>query len=592
VTGTAYANSNFTNEPPHVLIKQPLKAGLAWKSFSRNPEGGSSDHFEVVVEGRERIEVPAGSFDAWKLEYTWLAHLGTTSDWMAWYVPGKGFVQFKEVRGSTLGKKHDLEKPRTLRLARIERTGAAHPIDYPSASRPVAELPAHIKAPAGKVSLHADYGDIWQKKIVVYLVNRTHKLLRLPAEDDDIYLKLETRNHDGRWVRAQTHRYSWCGNSYHHFDVPAGQFRALLGFKPASGQERQVRYRVYWRKAFGKALGLGPDDEIVSNPGNLPVDADIVTLARYDSMALRFADLDTIEAFLFEDVGIPEKDRKLDEDRALDRLAEFKEPRAVKMVERFLADDSLDERSFQQGIACLGKIAPERLAERASRLLREGPEDRRRWMVKRLTSLDDKHSKEIDALLIEQARDPKTRDLDGILQFMASRQVPAARQLLIDIKGDERYPETVRAKAGWLLAWTYAEKPIELEFEFIDYDNQRGMHPPGRIKVSIENKTRVPLTFSYASPHEILAFYLMTGTEQTYRLRLRRKERAEPTGVKLAPGEKHTLEVKVLEDYALPDVDAAALEYATLYATCRLEGIHDLPQLSRYGRGVNMRNQE
>jgi len=458
--------------------------------------------------------------------------------------------------------------------------------------QPVSQLPRHIEAPTGEISLVADYNDIAPNKVVVYLANRTMEPLRMPAQDSDVYMKLETPGPDGKWVRAQTHRFSGCGNSYHSIVVLPGQFRKLPGWYPANGQKKKVRFRIYRREGLTISKSLGPHDELISNIGSLPVSDEIVVMSRYDSMALRLADLDTLEAFLFKKVKLPDKDWKYDLNYALDRLSEFKQPRAVEMIERFLADDSLDEYQFQQSIASLSKIAPARMAAYAVSLIKEKSNERRSWMIKRLTNLNDKHSKEIDPLLIELARNPETKDLDGMLQFMASREVGQARQLLLDIQADNRYPETTRAKAGWLLAWTYSDESVELEFKFVNYDPGRGLQPPGHISVTITNKAVGPLSFSYRNPDDILALYLQADSK-TYRLR--RKKKITPdssesaTDVKLSPAKKHSLEVMLLSDYQLPDLDAKALEYSTLYMTFEKPGAGQIPVLSKYGLGLNMR---
>ena len=113
-------------------------------------------------------------------------------------------------------------------LALLGNLGVLHAQNKFSAN---AELPGHIKSVSGKVVLVADFTHKdTEGKIPVYLINGSEKSIKLMAQDGDVYLKLETRDEDGKWRRAQPHAFSWCGNSYYeetllpkhsiHFDFP------------------------------------------------------------------------------------------------------------------------------------------------------------------------------------------------------------------------------------------------------------------------------------------------------------------------------------------------------------------------------------
>jgi len=71
------------------------------------------------------IEVPAGRFDAWKIEYINSHHLGTEEDFTAWFAPGTGFVKYSYWARSKFNggnqKKEMLEAPRNYELASFER---------------------------------------------------------------------------------------------------------------------------------------------------------------------------------------------------------------------------------------------------------------------------------------------------------------------------------------------------------------------------------------------------------------------------------------------------------------------------------------
>lgn len=156
------------------------------------------------------------------------------------------------------------------------------------AGKPVAELPEGLSAPAGKVSLMADFASASpDKPVPVYLVNLSAKELHVPSQDGDIYVKLESRTADGRWVRAQPHQDSKCGNSYYNVLIKPGCFYPVAGYQPPAFGARtaQVRYRLLADKAHGEL------DLTTETAEGVCLDLDIET-ARLDDMALRTASLD------------------------------------------------------------------------------------------------------------------------------------------------------------------------------------------------------------------------------------------------------------------------------------------------------------
>ncbi len=138
-------------------------------------------------------------------------------------------------------------------------------------------LPAHVDAPDGQVTLYADYGGVQTDGYVpVYLVNKSADALTIEAQDGDIYLKLQYQDEDGNWIRAQPHRYSWCGNSYYEVELQPGFFVLLRGYQPINGVAQTVRYRAYAQSV-----------EIVSNSGmGVVAEADIQN-ASTDAMSIQ-----------------------------------------------------------------------------------------------------------------------------------------------------------------------------------------------------------------------------------------------------------------------------------------------------------------
>lgn len=148
--------------------------------------------------------------------------------------------------------------------------------------RPIAELPAHVRAAEGKLSLFADFEDVRGENIVLYLVNKTGKRHEMNAQDRDIYVKLEAKVMQNLWERAQTHTYSWCGNSYFPVVVAPKSFHVFLGHYPSEGEPRDVRYVSY------------KNEHLVSNIGRGRVRPAEMKQAKYDRMAIETGDFDFV----------------------------------------------------------------------------------------------------------------------------------------------------------------------------------------------------------------------------------------------------------------------------------------------------------
>ena len=166
-------------------------------------------------------------------------------------------------------------------------------------NKPVAELPESIKPTDAKFSLVADYEHAANARIPVYLINQSGDVVSLGAEDRDVYLELEFQDTDGEWKRAQTHNFSWCGNSY-MFEPPLKDqhFIALSGYQPKSGSKARIRYRLY-RQLF----------EAVSNVGEGIIDPAEVEAARHDRMVVLGAPFEYLAALAQGKVPEPDLGR-------------------------------------------------------------------------------------------------------------------------------------------------------------------------------------------------------------------------------------------------------------------------------------------
>ena len=119
-------------------------------------------------------------------------------------------------------------------------------------SHPLSELPAHIKAPEGRISIHLNpQGD----QLQAIVVNRTGKVMETSEHLHQLLLRLEAEFAPGDWKRTERHELSFCGNSY--FGGPYlldGRFRYVpLYFpravkEPGATIECQIRLRCYTDK--------------------------------------------------------------------------------------------------------------------------------------------------------------------------------------------------------------------------------------------------------------------------------------------------------------------------------------------------------
>lgn len=191
-------------------------------------------------------------------------------------------------------------------------------------ARPLADLPAGVAAPDGKLTMFADFEAKKDGFVPVYVVNRTAKPVLLPAQDGDPFLKLEGRAQDGAWERAQSHMHSWCGNSYFPMPKLAPQtFHVFRGKTAAAGRKTKVRYRLY---------SLVP---LVSNVGEGLVDPKEIEAAKRDRMAVDFGDYAFVSRAATVPGAVPVQTRYA----AIRNLKRFKEKRTVQLLAKLLAEE-------------------------------------------------------------------------------------------------------------------------------------------------------------------------------------------------------------------------------------------------------------
>jgi hypothetical protein len=205
-------------------------------------------------------------------------------------------------------------------------------------STSAAKLPAHIKPAPDKISLFADFDHKVAGDVDLYLVNITDADVSLASQDGDLGSKREAKTENGKWMRCDSHGYSWCGNSYGSRVLKAGHFLAWTqSCDTKTGQAKPLRFKLY---------GQGNMD-LVSNEGVGIVDEADVQFCRYDSLAMRHGSFEDVAAVVTGKVqgGQGASINGMDD--------------AVRALERF----STDRRLFSVVKEVIGRLKAEQATE-------------------------------------------------------------------------------------------------------------------------------------------------------------------------------------------------------------------------------------
>lgn len=237
-------------------------------------------------------------------------------------------------------------------------------------SEPIEKMPAHVHAPPGQLTLFADYKHPQKDGVVLYLVNRTDQNLAFrPQGDGDPCIRLESRREDGSFERAQLHIPSDCGNSYFYWPiVRRGEFSRMLGYRPAKGELRLVRYRMYLNDAYvvddsqssnllwlrEKTLTKIPID-VVSNLGHGLVNTQEIKTAQYDSLALWYGDYETVREMATGRVKATAPRARWCRNDAVEALARFATDSAADLVHSMVEEDEVSQ-SAVYSLAKLGLV--------------------------------------------------------------------------------------------------------------------------------------------------------------------------------------------------------------------------------------------
>jgi hypothetical protein len=160
---------------------------------------------------------------------------------------------------------------------------------FPSGENPIDILPGHVEGLASKVTLFADYDNRCKDgTIVVYLINRSDKAVTL-FTSGDTHLKLEVLDENGKWRRAQSHRYSGCAHCYKSYKLRPDHFRVMAGYQPQEGKRQKVRYSLYGQRI-----------QPTSNAGMGIASAVDIEKASHDQMRVKTGDFEFVRDVALE----------------------------------------------------------------------------------------------------------------------------------------------------------------------------------------------------------------------------------------------------------------------------------------------------
>jgi hypothetical protein len=159
----------------------------------------------------------------------------------------------------------------------------------------------------------------------VFITNRSSVPRELGLQDGNPSLMLEYLDSRGKWVRAQAHYFSWCGNSYQSLRLEPGESRAFEPYLPTHGKRAILRYGLYEE-----------EDIVVSKMFVGFVDPEEVARAAVDPVAILTGDLEFVLPIALGERKIPPQRFVHPRDLAVQRLIRLakSDPEAAKSLRR------------------------------------------------------------------------------------------------------------------------------------------------------------------------------------------------------------------------------------------------------------------
>ncbi len=419
---------------------------------------------------------------------------------------------------------------------------------------PIADLPENVTYPKGKFSIFADFDHAKKGSVAIYIINDTDKVIGLPSQDGDVYLKQEVKI-DGKWVRSQPHVYSWCGNSYMpaprispgHFMIQPDLFQGWApNAKPRENdtlKELPVRYRFYTDEYF----------DVFSNQGKMPVSLDLINIAEYDSMAFNFGPVEKLAVVATGEVKVKSIDHIRSRGHAISGLSRFPgNPIAQAALRKVIKDLYSQFEEIQQG----GEMDPHNIIEpsqaldvlaivfepdEAQKIYQDLIQDeafsyRATALRSFANKLKEKRSATDDLLdsILKSYDDPLF--IDALLLRESTWSAEEKRRSLKKFYQDPVAPEKIREQSRELYCRAFPNAFIQIREDY-SFDTML-------IAVSIENISKESIQLEYSHLYDLITSQveLGYGGEQVpYRKDFKEvvdSERSELQKKELKPGEK------------------------------------------------------
>ena len=211
-------------------------------------------------------------------------------------------------------------------------------------SESINKLPKHIPIYNDKIYLYADFENIVDQSISVYIINNTNESFKYDGYLMSL-LQQEFKDANNIWCRSQSYYYGWCGTGYLLEDgIRPGEFTLVKKLFPKIGEKRKIRFNFFKTSITASNSGIGF------------INLEEVEEAKYDDIALEITGAEFLIKIIKGEIA-PFKTEAENEHlitRAIPNLSFYYPDEAIPILES-IASDPLNK--FQrQAIANLESI--------------------------------------------------------------------------------------------------------------------------------------------------------------------------------------------------------------------------------------------
>ncbi|QQS36096.1 MAG: hypothetical protein IPM56_17950 [Ignavibacteriales bacterium] len=168
-------------------------------------------------------------------------------------------------------------------------------------SKPISELPAHIPIYKDIMYLYADFENIKDGAIPIYIINNTPTSFEYDSQKMEL-LQQEFKDSDSIWRRsASFYHVSSCVVLLRSDGIRPFEFLLISDFVLKKGEEYDARYRFF------------NTDIVTSNIGKAKINLEDAEVARYDDIALRASGADFLNKIIKGEIAPFETHEKNDE---------------------------------------------------------------------------------------------------------------------------------------------------------------------------------------------------------------------------------------------------------------------------------------